>query len=170
MLAIGDESSTASLHVGESSGLYEAAVDGLLLFTTHDITVDLFNEGDYHGSVKVVLERAISTANQGGGPAPAGGGTPGVDIAVSRVGMVSSGSSDDYHYYGQVDGVSAFSAGTTSCNVGTVVAQWISGNSGRHPVIAQNVYRCNDGTFVQIGQSWLKHSFCAVSEPTCGNC
>ena len=32
------------------------------------------------------------------------------------------------------------------------------------------MYRLLDGKFEHIGQSWLKHSFCAVSENTCGSC
>ncbi|MHC4909947.1 MAG: hypothetical protein ACYTF9_09535 [Planctomycetota bacterium] len=110
----------------------------------------------------------------------AGGGEP--DVTVSRLGLNSSGSGDDFHYYGSYKAaawpesmrIRAFSAASTSCNIGSATAQWISGHSGgsagKHPVIAQNVYRLLDGKFEQIGQSWLKHSFCAVSEPTCGDC
>lgn len=95
---------------------------------------------------------------------------PGPDVTVSRIGLGSSGScgSNDIAYYGQSGGISAFSMASTSCNVGTQTAEWING--GRNPVIAQNLYRYNSGRFEHIGMSWLKHSFCAVSEPTCGSC
>jgi hypothetical protein len=94
-----------------------------------------------------------------------------IDIAVSRLGLTSSSTpSDNFNYYGTSDGIRAFSMASTSCNVGSLPAEWVSGSSGNHPVIAQNVYRYLDGRFEQIGQSWLKHSFCAVSEFTCGAC
>jgi hypothetical protein len=98
-----------------------------------------------------------------------GGAEP--DVTTSRLGLTSGGSgSDDFHYYGTADGIRAFSMASTSCNVGDRVAEWISGSQGRHPVIGQNVFRYLDGKFEHIGQSWLKHSFCAVSEFTCGAC
>ncbi len=97
------------------------------------------------------------------------------DVAVSRVGLGSSGAGiDNFAYYGSFGGIRAFAMASTSCNVGTATAQWINthtgGNAGKHPVIAQNMYRLLDGRFEQIGMSWLKHSFCAVSETTCGVC
>ena len=97
--------------------------------------------------------------------------TIGPDVAVSRLGL-SSGSSefDDFHYYGTHDGIAAFSMASTSCNVGDQRADWIDGPQARNPVIAQNIYRLKDGRFEHVGMSWLKHSFCAVSEPTCGDC
>ena len=94
-----------------------------------------------------------------------------IDIAVSRLGLTSGGAgADDFAYYGTSGGIRAFTMASTACNVGTAVAQWVSGNSGNHPLIAQNMYRYLDGRFEQIGMSWLKHSFCAVSEGTCGPC
>ena len=93
-----------------------------------------------------------------------------IDIAVSRLGLNSGGAGDDFAYYGTFGGVRAFSMASTACNVGTQTAQWIDGASGNQRVIAQNMYRLLNGRFEQIGQSWLKHSFCAVSEFTCGGC
>lgn len=93
------------------------------------------------------------------------------DVSVSRLGLTSGGSgSEDFAYYGVSGGIRAFAIASTSCNVGNQTAEWIDGNSGNHPVIAQNMYRLLNGRFEQIGMSWLKHSFCAVSEPTCGSC
>ena len=97
--------------------------------------------------------------------------TGGPDVVASRIGLTSGGSgSDDFAYYGEVDGIHGFSAGTTSCNIGDKEAEWISGSDAKHPLIAQNMYRLLNGRFEQIGMNWLKHSFCAVNENTCGTC
>jgi len=79
------------------------------------------------------------------------------------------GNQADMELYGQEDGVNGFAFGTTSCNFGDLEADWYSGTN-RVPVIAQTIYRIKEGRFEQIGTAWLKHSFCAVSEPGCGDC
>ena len=76
------------------------------------------------------------------------------------------GGGHDMEYYGSSSGLTGWSVGTTSCNRGNIVAPWYGGTD-QTPVIAQNCYRYKDGRFEQIGMSWLKHSFCAVSEPGC---
>lgn len=68
--------------------------------------------------------------------------------------------------FGQKDGVFAFAIGTTSCNVGDRELNWID-NTPAHPVIAQNLYRLEDGRFQQIGLSWLKHGFFALQRSVC---
>ena len=80
-----------------------------------------------------------------------------------------SGNGLDMNLYGQENGVLGFAFGTTSCNFGDAEAEWYGGTN-RVPVIAQTAYRLKDGIFEQIGTAWLKHSFCAVSEPGCGDC
>ena len=70
---------------------------------------------------------------------------------------------------GSIDGIGGYAIGTTSCNFGDEVANWYSGTN-QTPLIGQNAYRYHNGRFEQIGLSWLKHSFCALSEPGCGNC
>ena len=80
-----------------------------------------------------------------------------------------SGGGLDMDLYGTQDGVRSFAFGTTSCNWGDVVADWYNATN-RVPVIAQTCYRLKDGRFEQIATAWLKHSFCAVSEPGCGDC
>ncbi|RJP34438.1 MAG: hypothetical protein C4547_10950 [Phycisphaerales bacterium] len=75
----------------------------------------------------------------------------------------------DVATWGARRNVTAFSVGTTSCNVGDTPALWIRATN-EHPVIAQNMYRLLDGRFEQIGQSWLKHSFNATNQDGCGVC
>ncbi len=71
--------------------------------------------------------------------------------------------------HGAVGSITAYSFGTTSVNVGNVNLNWIDG-SPNHPVISQNMFRLKDGKFEQIGQSWLKHGFCALQLDGCGIC
>lgn len=92
----------------------------------------------------------------------------GADVIVSRIdaGGSSFGSVD---VTGQGEFVSAFSIGTTSCNVGGINLDWLaSPGSNRHPVISQSAYRLFDGRFEQIGRSWLKHGFLVINDDTCG--
>lgn len=75
--------------------------------------------------------------------------------------------------WGVQGGISAYSIGTTSCNIGTMPVQWID-NSNLHPVIGQNLFRFRmingSGRFEQIGQSWVKHAFCATQGTLCTPC
>jgi len=71
--------------------------------------------------------------------------------------------------YGSVGAISAYAVGTTSCNVGDAELQWIAGNRF-HPVIAQNMFRVENGRFEQVGQSWLKHGFTALQQTLCCDC
>jgi len=66
-------------------------------------------------------------------------------------------------------GITAYSIGTTACNLGDQNAIWVA-NTNQHPVIAQNLFRLKAGRFEQIGMSWLKHSFVTVAEGLCGFC
>ena len=75
----------------------------------------------------------------------------------------------DWVKHGVVGSITAYSFGTTSVNVGSVNLNWIDG-SPNHPVISQNMFRLKDGKFEQIGQSWLKHGFCALQLTGCGAC
>lgn len=79
------------------------------------------------------------------------------------------GGGTDIEYYGTSDGLQGWAVGTTACNSGNIVAPWFGGTINV-PVIGQQFYRYSDGRFEMIGLSWLKHSFCAVSEPGCGTC
>ena len=86
-------------------------------------------------------------------------GRSGPDVIVGELNGISN--------YGTVGDITAFAVGTTSCNVGDEELLWFA-NQALHPVIAQNMYRLKDNRFEQIGMSWLKHGFFALSEDECG--
>lgn len=71
--------------------------------------------------------------------------------------------------WGTVGGISAYSMGTTSCNIGDEVLPW-DAESNNHPVIAQHAFRLKGGRFEQIGLSWLKHGWGALTENVCCTC
>ncbi len=58
--------------------------------------------------------------------------------------------------------------GTTSWNIGERNLIWIAQPDPRHPMIAMNIYRLSQGRFQQIGLSWVKHGFFALSNTQCG--
>ena len=62
--------------------------------------------------------------------------------------------------------ISAFSVGTTSCNIGDDPLSWHS-SSNQHPAIRSTMYRLKSGRFEQIGLSWVKHGFFATNEVIC---
>jgi len=64
----------------------------------------------------------------------------------------------------------AYSVGTISCNIGNQQLLWQPNPSNQHPVIPQNMYRVKNGVIQQIGQSWVKHGFCALQQTLCGAC
>ena len=76
------------------------------------------------------------------------------------------GDMDQIIRHGTVGDISAYSFSTISCNVGTCWLNWIN-NTPDHPVISQNLYRLRNGRFEQLGQSWLKHGFFALSNELC---
>jgi hypothetical protein len=96
-----------------------------------------------------------------------GGCTPstGPDVIVGALNGISN--------YATVSGMDAFSIGTTSCNIGSVNLLWQASNAN-HPVIPQNMYRLKTvsggARFEQIGQSWMKHAFTALTENLCCTC
>ena len=89
------------------------------------------------------------------------GGSTGPDVIVGRLNSVVS--------WGSIGDIAAFSVGTTSCNMGDTVLLW-DAPLPTHPVIGQNMYRLKDGRFEQIGMSWLKHGFLALTQNECCAC
>ena len=72
-------------------------------------------------------------------------------------------------HYGVIGAYHAYAVGTTSCNIGDQDLLWIA-NNNQHPVIGQNMYRIVDGRIDQIGISWLKHGFTALTQNLCDSC
>ena len=74
----------------------------------------------------------------------------------------------------QISGVwhDAFSFGTSSCNIGNQNLRWFQFGNNQHPAISQNLFKYKVvngvGTLEQLGQSWLKHGFTALTQNICG--
>jgi hypothetical protein len=77
-----------------------------------------------------------------------------------------AGNLDTVARLGTLDGITAYSIGDTSCNLGTCWVDWFAGTP-EHPVFGQNLFRLKDGRFEQIGQSWVTHRFYALSSAYC---
>jgi hypothetical protein len=71
--------------------------------------------------------------------------------------------------YGTVSGITAYSFSTTSCNLGSCWLNWFEGTTD-HPLIAQNMFRLKNGRLEQLGQSWLKHTYAALTGTVCATC
>lgn len=86
----------------------------------------------------------------------------GPDVIVGDINGVSN--------YPGSGGLDAIALGTTSCNIGTVWVNWIAGTN-QHPAIGGHLYRYHvangSGRFEQIGLSWMKHGFYALSLNLC---
>ncbi len=116
----------------------------------------------------------LGTYGGGGG----GSGTFTIDVAVPCAAStgpdVIVGDITGPTNYNPTGGLDAISLGTDSCNLGDVWLNWFAGTN-QHPVIGGNLYRyrvqAGSGRFEQIGQSWLKHGFYALSgNLCCTNC
>jgi hypothetical protein len=68
--------------------------------------------------------------------------------------------------YGASAGIGGYAVGSISCNVGTDPAMWVD-NTNEHPVISQTLFRLNNDRFEQIGISWVKHGFAALTGSLC---
>ncbi|MBI5362332.1 MAG: hypothetical protein HZA53_04075 [Planctomycetes bacterium] len=72
--------------------------------------------------------------------------------------------------YTAVGALDALAIGTTSCNVGNTVLNWIA-NTVNHPIIGGGVFKYKQVSgswrFEQLGQSWLKHAFTALQGTNC---
>jgi hypothetical protein len=105
----------------------------------------------------------------GYGSSDKGSGNLSVSALASGDPDVIVGDLMDMNYYGTSSGISAYSLGTYSCNIGTTELEWYA-SSNRHPVIGQNMYRFEDGRFEMVGMSWLKHGFTALQQNLCCTC
>lgn len=110
----------------------------------------------------------------GNGPGGGPSGPNGSDVFTLFVGENDGGGG--LSKYGTIGGITAYSIATVSCNQGDEWAVWLP-NANQHPLVAQNLFRINDGRFEQIGMSWLKHTWCAADFFGCagggsanGNC
>ncbi|MEM6571161.1 MAG: hypothetical protein AAF957_22305 [Planctomycetota bacterium] len=119
----------------------------------------LIRAGSFNGSSSGVGEIEISLG--GGGSGGCANPTNGPDVIVGVIPNISN--------WGGLNGMGAYSLGTTSCNVGDDELLWIA-SSTEHPVIGQNIYRMENGRFQQLGQSWLKHGFVALQGTACCSC
>ncbi len=68
------------------------------------------------------------------------------------------------------NGIAALTMATTSCNVGDVDVPWLAPMQEDHPLIHMALYRLKDGRFEQVGVSWMKHGFFALSNSQCTPC
>ncbi len=85
----------------------------------------------------------------------------GVDLVVGRI----SGSA----LWGTAGGQSAYSFGTTLCNVGSVAATY-EASTPNHPLVGQNLYRIEDGRLEQIGMGWMRHTWLPLQQSLCCTC
>ncbi len=97
--------------------------------------------------------------------APNGTFVPGPDVIVGELPSLEQ--------FGGSGTQVGLALGTTSCNNGDVDLNWFAMPNTDHPVIPQNLYRMSGGAsnndrFEQIGQSWLKHAFTALTGNACG--
>jgi hypothetical protein len=73
--------------------------------------------------------------------------------------------------YAPAGGLDAYSIATYSCDVGNVWVNWFQSTT-QHPVVGMNIFKykmqpAGYATFEQLGQSWLKHTFFALSNNLC---
>ncbi len=75
--------------------------------------------------------------------------------------------------YNPTNGIDAFTLGTTACNAGNTLIDWV-GPTNHHPVIGETFYKHSvvngAGRFEQIGMSWLKHGFASDTTNVCCTC
>ncbi len=99
------------------------------------------------------------------GAAKAGEGNEGPDLIMGSLPNLTHWTSG-----GAVDGLRAYSASTTACNVGTERIDWFQGPNPAHPVRTATLYRLRENRIEQIGLSWVAHAFCAIQQNLCQTC
>jgi len=116
----------------------------------------------------------VNMAYMGGDPLPENEDpTPRVCPNPNAGPDVIVGDLADLTNYASTGTIDAFAVGTTSCNLGNVNLQWVAG-SVNHPVIPQALYRLKtvngSARMEQIGMSWMKHGFTALTQNLCCTC
>ncbi len=111
--------------------------------------------------MKMSISRVLAAACVIGLGAFGASARPGPDVIVGDLYGIQN--------WGALGSIRAYSIATESCNIGNQNLLWIASNN-QHPVIAQNMYRLLNGRFEQVGQSWLKHGFTALTLSLCGTC
>jgi hypothetical protein len=96
---------------------------------------------------------------------PAVGTRPGPDVIVGELYQIQE--------QGNTATQVGVAVGTISCNAGIENLNWVALPNTDHPVIPQNLYRMSGGAtnnqrFEQVGQSWIKHAFTALTNNDCG--
>ena len=115
----------------------------------------------------IALSAIINSTGAFTPQALAGGCTPstGPDVIVGQInGWTKWGTLN-------VNGTdySAYSFGAVSCNIGNEGLPWYA-QTNQHPVIASQVYRFKGGRFEQLGMSWVKHGWGALTDSLCCPC
>ena len=119
-------------------------------------------------TVEAELSRIGQASAEPGGCAA--GATGGEGGGIASIGPdVLIGDLQSTIRFDRIGGITAFAVGTNACNIGTQRASWIA-STNQHPVIIQNAYRLDERGFQQIGMSWVKHGFYAVSQSLCSPC
>ena len=119
------------------------------------------------GGLAVFMGQMDATALPGGGND--GGVAAGPDVIVGALPNISAFGQGIWPVTGGTTYV-AYSVGTTSCNIGNQQLLWNPNPSVTHPVMPQGIYRVKNGVMQQVGQSWVKHGFCALQGTVCGAC
>jgi len=132
--------------------------------------------GDWAGTVIGSIQSSAHLAFSGGEyPAEESNDEPGPRACASpRVGPdVIVGDIHQSSSWTNVGAIDSFSWGSVSCNLGNVPLSWVAGTN-QHPVIPQSMYRYKvvngAGRMEQIGISWCKHGFTALTNNTCCPC
>jgi hypothetical protein len=115
--------------------------------------------------VRAGTERVSATGSREPAPPPVfTGGT--LDVSLGLLNDIQEVAHVGIHPTGRT----ALAMSTTSCNVGTVDVPWLSPMQENHPLIHMALYRLRDDRFEQMGVSWLKHGFYALSDADCSPC
>lgn len=120
------------------------------------------------GGLAVFIGQMSATALPGGGN-DGGVAAVGPDVIVGALPNISAFGQGVWPVTGGTTYV-AYSVGTTSCNIGNQQLLWNPNPAVTHPVMPQGIYRVKDGVMKQVGQSWVKHGFCALQGTLCGTC